>query len=281
MKNLATAGRVLFALSLIGMAIQQLFYPEFRAIFVPETPTWLPLPKLWVYLFSFYLIGSCIIIIQGKNRNVALVLGGVLIVLFLIGHVPYRFSSLPNNLGMWTVAIKCLAFAGGAFVSAGSMPLAQHNSKSSITFFLQKLIPLGPVLFSLMLIAFGTDHFLYTTGVSRMVPAWIPGAMFWTYFAAVALIGSGTAILLRIKPQLIATLAGIMILTWVFILHLPSAINTPQMGNSNALTATFHALGFSGIAFMIAGVLTQNQHVFKNKWHSIEKMLSQEHLQAK
>ena len=139
MKNLIKAGRLLFCISIIGMATQQLFYPEFRAIFVPEMPTWLPLPPLWVYLFSFYLISSCIIIMAEKNRNVALILGVVLIVLFLSGHVPYRFSRLPNNLGMWTVAIKCLAFAGGAFVAAGSMPVAQgRNTVSPISSFLEK-----------------------------------------------------------------------------------------------------------------------------------------------
>jgi hypothetical protein len=145
---------------------------------------------------------------------------------------------------------------------------------------LEKLIPAGPVLFSLMLIAFGTDHFLYTTGVSRLVPEWIPGAVFWTYFSAVALIGSGAAILFRIKPTLIASLAGIMIFIWVFILHLPGAINTPGMGNSNALTASFHALGFSGIAFMIAGLLAEKPEVFRATGQTIELPLQQQ-LQAK
>ena len=104
-----------------------------------------------------------------------------------------------------------------------------------------------------------------------MVPTWIPGAVFWTYFSAVALIGSGISILFRLKHVLIAILAGIMIFIWIFILHLPSAINTPQMDNSNALTATFHALGFSGIAFMIAGLLAEKPEIFKFKWQSRER----------
>lgn len=252
-------GRTLFALSIIGMAAQQLFYPQFRAIFVPQTPVWLPFPEIWVYIFSFYLIASSIAIIKAKNPVIPVILGIVLFLLFLIGHIPYRLSQQPNNLGVWTVAIKCLAFAGGAFIATGAVPLISRKGLfgSYLNVITEKLIPLGIVLFSGMLILFGIDHFLYPTGVSRLVPKWIPNKLFWTYFAAIALIGSGSAILFRVKAKLASLLAGIMILLWVFILHLPSAIATPGMGNSNALTATFHALGFSGIACMIAGLLMQ------------------------
>ena len=56
------------------------------------------------------------------------------------------------------------------------------------------LLILGRIFFSIMLIVFGIDHFLYTEGVAKLVPGWIPGPVFWTYFGAVALIGSGVCI---------------------------------------------------------------------------------------
>lgn len=254
MEKLMIAGRGLFSLSIIGMALQQLFYPQFRSLFVPETPGWLPLPEVWVYLFSCYLIISSIIILTGKSRMISLITGGVFVALFLFFHVPYRFTQTPNNLGMWAIAIKCLAFAGGAFITTGLIRPAAGKNMSSRNVMVERLIPFGIILFALMLIAFGTDHFLYTTGVSRMVPHWIPGSVFWTYFSGIALIGSGIAILLKIRPNIIAMLAGTMILIWAFILHLPGALAMPDTGNSHALTSTFHALGFSGIAFMISGL---------------------------
>jgi uncharacterized membrane protein len=263
MNNVLKAGRLLFAFSIIGMATQQIFYPEFRAIFVPRTPLWLPLPVICVYAFSLYLIMSCMAILLGKPRAVAILLGFVFILLFLTGHVPYRLSQELNNLGVWTVAIKCLAFGGGAFIASGSMKPGHPDFERFFNPIKDKLILLGVTLFSLMLMAFGIDHFLYTTGVSRMIPEWIPAGKFWTYFSGVALISSGTAILLRIKPGLAAILAGAMIFLWVVILHFPDAIRTPDMGNSNALTATFHALGFSGIAFMIAGLLVQKPEILR------------------
>jgi uncharacterized membrane protein len=267
MRYLLKAGRLLFAISIIGMAVQQLFYPQFRAIFVPQTPAWLPFPEIWVYFFSLYLIVSSIVIVKAKNTIISIMLGIILFLLFLTAHIPYRLSQQPNNLGVWTVAIKCLAFSGGAFIASGAAPVYRGKGlfRSSLNTVSEKLVPLGTVLFSGMLIAFGIDHFLYTTGVTRMVPQWIPYKIFWTYFAAIMLIGSGCAILLRVKTQLASVLAGIMILLWVFILHLPGAIATPEMGNSNALTATCHALGFSGIAFMIAGLFMEKPEALSYK----------------
>jgi uncharacterized membrane protein YphA (DoxX/SURF4 family) len=103
------------------------------------------------------------------------------------------------------------------------------------------------------MILFGIDHFLYADFVSKLVPMWIPGQLFWTYFAGVALIGSGIGIILKIKLKLVATLLGVMIFLWLIMLHIPRAIADPYGDKGNEVTSVFEALGFSGIAFVIAG----------------------------
>jgi uncharacterized membrane protein YphA (DoxX/SURF4 family) len=85
-----------------------------------------------------------------------------------------------------------------------------------------------------------------------LIPAWIPGALFWTYFGAVALIGAGVCFLLNIKLRLIGILAGIMLLLWFIVLHIPRAIANPDMEKGNEITSVFQALAFSGISFLIA-----------------------------
>jgi uncharacterized membrane protein YphA (DoxX/SURF4 family) len=103
-----------------------------------------------------------------------------------------------------------------------------------------------------MLIAFGIDHFLYTEFVAPLVPGWIPGHVFWTYFGAVALIGSGVCIMFKIKVRLVSILSGIMLFLWFVILHIPRAIADPNIEKGNEITSVFQALAFSGIAFVIA-----------------------------
>ena len=61
------------------------------------------------------------------------------------------------------------------------------------------MIPIGKIFFSITMISFGIDHFLYTGFVATLVPSWFADHNFWAYFAGVALIGSGVAIILEIK----------------------------------------------------------------------------------
>src|SRR5579864_8994298 len=50
-----------------------------------------------------------------------------------------------------------------------------------------KLIVLGPVFEAVSLAIFSAEHFLAAKGLSGLVPKWLPGPMFWTYFFGVAL----------------------------------------------------------------------------------------------
>ena len=113
-------------------------------------------------------------------------------------------------------------------------------------------VPFGSVFFSITLIVFGIDHFLYAEGVATLVPDWIPFHLFWTYFAGAALIGAGVSIVLRIQVKLVGILAGTMIFTWLLLLHIPRAVIMPELQNGNEITSVFQALAFSGIAFVLA-----------------------------
>ena len=127
-----------------------------------------------------------------------------------------------------------------------------NQKESSLISLLEKIIPFGGVFMCITMISFGIDHLLYTEGVSTLVPVWIPGRMFWTYFAGVALIGSGITIILRIQLKLSALLLALMILIWFLILHIPRAVADPYSLQGNEVSSVFEAFGFSGIAYLIA-----------------------------
>jgi len=103
-----------------------------------------------------------------------------------------------------------------------------------------------------MLVVFGIEHFLFAGFVKSLVPAWIPGDLFWTYFAGVALIGSGISIIFGIKVKLVGILLGIMVFIWFLILHIPRAVVAPVTDKGNEMSSVFESLGVSGIAFVIA-----------------------------
>ena len=254
--KLIKAGRSFYGICIATVGINQLFYADFRTVILPPWPSWRASPGVLAYLGGAALIAAGIaIIFNKKGRVVALVLGDILLALVVLWHLPYMLFVFPHHLyhlGVWTDAGKELALSGGAFVVAETFPEEKAN-RSSLIRLLEKLIPIGRIFFSITMVTFGIDHFLYTEYVATMVPRWIPGHVFWTYFAGVALIGSGTAIIFKIKLRLVAILQGTMIFLWFVFLHVPDAIAHPYIGKGNEIVSAADALGFSGIAFVLSG----------------------------
>ena len=258
---LVRVGRVCYALAIAGIGFQLFFYGEFHPVIFPAWPG-IPVLRFWVYAAGTLLIAATLAILLNKNgRKVSLLLGAFLFVLLCFGHIPYEFIIDPNSkhhLGLWTNALKELALSGGAFVIAGSFTSA--FPKPVAVKLLEKVIPAGPVFFSITMICFGIGHFMYIQFVSLLVPGWVPDPIFWTYLAGVALIAAGIAIILEIRVRRIGILLGAMIFLWLILLHLPSSVANPFGDKGNEVTSAYTALAFSGIAFVIAGM----QHTKKD-----------------
>jgi hypothetical protein len=205
------------------------------------------------------MIIASLLILTGRNgEKASLLLGGFFLLLFIAFHFIFLVFFNPNSfhLGSWSNALKILALSGGSFVMAASFreQSPTPEDKSSLTNALGKLIPAGRIFFSIMMIAFGVDHFLYTDFVATLVPSWIPGHIFWTYFAAIALIGSGLGIMFKIQLRTVALLTAIMLFAWLIVLHIPRGIAAGPDDKGNEVTSVFEALNFAGIALVMAGV---------------------------
>lgn len=259
MEKIINTGRIFYGTAMAGVGIHQLFYADFCLFIFPRWPNPIPGYALLAIIVNLALIAAGAVIIVGKRaRTVSLGLGGALLLMLLLGQVPYEYLVIPYrkiHLGLWTLPLKELALAGGAFCIAGALPedARADQNKPAVIRWLEKLIPFGPVFFSTTMILFGVSHFLYTQTVANMVPSWIPAHFFCTYFAAVALIAGGVAIILRIWLKWAAILMGIMILLWFIFLHVPGALEEPLVDQGNLIVSAFSALAFSGIAFVIAG----------------------------
>jgi hypothetical protein len=253
MENLSVAGRIFYGIAIAGMGFQTVYDKDFPYMLIPPNHSWLPGFTVLVFIFGimFILAGACIVF-KKRPGPVSLLLGSVLLLIFCFYFIPYEFIANPNymHFGEWENAAKELALASGAFVIAGCFPEKNGNS---LTSFLGKLTPPGIIFFSITIISFGVDHFIYGKDAAGYVPSWIPDRVFWIYFAGVALLGSGIAIILKIKTGLMAALLGAMIFIWFIILHIPKVIAAPFADMGAEVTSAFLALAYSGIAFVIAG----------------------------
>ena len=249
MKNLKVAAKAFYGIGIAGIGVLHFIFPGFRPVIIPIPPEATQQVNFLVYLTgAFLVITGLIIAFSTWAKNVALLLAVVLLLFFIIGHLPNRLKYQPTELGMWTDALKILAMAGGALIVARIFP-GKNNSKFTVIF--SKITFLGKYFFGIMFLIFGIDHFLYIDFVKTLVPTWIPGSLFWSYFAGVALIGSGLAIIIHFKPKLISLLLGTMLFLWLILLHIPRAIAMPTVMDGNEIVSVCECLAFSGVAFLL------------------------------
>ena len=109
-----------------GLGLQQFYFPGFRPVFVPSWPEGMPDPQVLIYLSSIGLIiSSLFIVFNFRARKTSLILGSVLLLLFVVCHIPFQIANNTTSLGGWTNAFKILALSGGAFVIAGSFSISK------------------------------------------------------------------------------------------------------------------------------------------------------------
>jgi len=259
MGNLSNIGRIFYGIAIAVMGFLTIYNADFPYMLIPPKHSWMNSHVIFVYISGALLIlaGACIVF-EKSARPISLLLGSVLLLIFCFYFIPYELLVSPNymHFGAWENAAKELALSSGAFIIAGCYP---NRNDTPLFRFLRRLIPFGAILFPLTIISFSIDHFLYGKGAANYIPSWIPNHLFWIYFAGVALLGAGIAILLQIKPRLFATLLGIMIFIWFIILHIPKAVASSIADKGGEVTSAFLALAYCGIAFVIAGAWPSTQ----------------------
>ena len=81
-----------------------------------------------------------------------------------------------------------------------------------------------------------------------MVPSYVSGGVFWVYFTGAALALAGIAFILNKKVKLAGYLLGVLLLIFVFTIHLTHLIAGDQMAMSMILKDT----GLQPLLFLLA-----------------------------
>src|SRR5438552_15579687 len=97
---------------------------------------------------------------------------------------------------------------------------------------------------------FGGDRFMVPQIVASMVPSWIPGHLVWAYFVGAALIAAALGIVVDRYATLAATLLGLMIFSFVLLLHVPKLAANPA--DRITFAVLLRDLSFSAGAFSFA-----------------------------
>ncbi len=245
------SGRGVFAAGIAALGAQCLVLAKPVQGLEP-LPTWLLAVWLWPVATGVLLIGcGAGIAARRLARLAALVLGGLFSLWLVLLHAPQLVAS-PANGGAWTVALETLAFACATWAFAdteGSAALSPDEPPGAPGSWVARL---GRIGFGASLLGFGVLHLIYWEYVSSVIPAWLPGHLFWTYGTAAAFFAAGAALITGIQARQAATWTGIMFLLWVAMLHLPRV--AAKSGSRAEWTSMLIALVMGGGAWIIARV---------------------------
>jgi uncharacterized membrane protein len=114
-----------------------------------------------------------------------------------------------------------------------------------------KVLVLGPVFEAVALAIFAAEHFLAAPGLSAIVPRWIPGRLFWTYFFGAALLAAAISFITWRCVRWSASLLALFFLIIVATVDLP---NLPKHIHERLFwTLTVRETIFAGGAMVLAG----------------------------
>ncbi len=114
-RKIAFMGKYFFAIMLIVFGIDHFLYADFVKTLVPE---WIGANLVWTYIGGGALIGLGLSIILNIKMNLAGLLGGVMLLLWLVLlHIPRAISMASMTDGNEIVSVfECLAFSGMSFL---------------------------------------------------------------------------------------------------------------------------------------------------------------------
>jgi uncharacterized membrane protein YphA (DoxX/SURF4 family) len=248
--NLTTRVSILFyAIALIAFGVVQIIFGNLVAGRPPSWPESLPGHTVAVYATGLLLIATGITVTINWMAKWGLFFVAAFILLWAgLLNIYQTVINLDYGFPL-TGAGKALTLGSGALLVAGFAIAQKNDLNSEFDFWVVKLAGFCRYFTGFFLLASGVQHFLFADFVKFLIPTWIPEALFWTYFAGVALFATGFALLSGIKLKLAAMAAACMIFVWVFILHIPRAVASPTLSE---WAGVFEALAVCGILLLLS-----------------------------
>src|ERR1700740_2271308 len=145
----------------------------------------------------------------------------------------------------------------GGMIAAGTVALAAGlllvRPRFAAASGVGRVLVLGPVFEAVALTIFAAEHFLAARGLATIVPRWMPGALFWTYFVGAALLAAAISFIAWRYVRWSAALLALLFLIIVATIDLP---NLPKNVHERLFwTLTVREMAFAGGAMVLAGSL--------------------------
>lgn len=118
-----------------------------------------------------------------------------------------------------------------------------------------KIIVLGPVFEAVALAVFAAEHFLAARDLMPLVPRWLPGPLFWTYFVGAAWLAAAVSFIAWRNVRWSASLVALLMVIIVVTIDVPNV--SKGMHERLFWTLFVRELAFGSGAMVLAGSLWQ------------------------
>lgn len=242
MDRLSGAGRLVFGIAIAALGVEHVVCSHFPGPVLPIIP-WLPAsPVVASAVGAALLVAGLSIASNRRPRLPALGLGAFLYASAAILQLPKAIHQ-PLDIAIRTAVLEPLALGSAALVlAAGLLPQGPRA---------RLLGRLGRFVFAGCAVLFGIDHLAIPEFIASLIPPWFPGALFWTYFTALALIAAGISIAVGRVERQAAMLLGSMFLLWFLFLHIPRLTQAPNTRDPDEWSSAFIALAMCGASWLM------------------------------
>lgn len=219
---------------------------------VNGVPAWMPGHLFWAVLVGAALIAAALSMIAGTEAELAALMVGVMLLLFvLLMYLPNLIQN-PGDLAV-TALLRDLSLSGGALALAGA--LADQGRWRGFGW----VAILGRIFFAVAIGEFGVENFVHPNYApvvpepNLMTPTWIPGHTVWPFLTGAILVGGSIAMLLNWRTRLAAAVVGIWFFVLLLGIYLPMEVVHPSIEISGELDQVAQTLAMCGAALLVAG----------------------------
>lgn len=244
MGKVVTQGQILFGIAIAALGIENLICAHFRI--TDPGVAWFPVNPFFGYVNGIVLTAAGLSIAAKFHARLAAVLLGYLFLGYVLFVQLQLVITHPGDWSAYGVLCEALALGAAAWTLAHTLTGASSRWESV----LGKATVAGPYLFAVCLVVFGSIHYVVARFIATLIPAWIPGSLFWTYLTGTALIAAGISIAIRRLDQWAGFLLGVMFLLWVVVLHTPRV--AADVHNADEWSSALIALAMGGGSWMVA-----------------------------
>ncbi|HVN77266.1 MAG TPA: hypothetical protein VMT19_13190 [Thermoanaerobaculaceae bacterium] len=217
--RVAGAGRVAFAVTMIGLGVLGLARGDFPPIW-NGAPAGLPAREALAYFCALVSLLSGLGLLW---RRTAAASSGVLLACLLAWLVAFRVPLIvaaPTSSGMWWACGETALMVAAAWILYAGLSVDEEGQRRGFATG-EASIRIARVLYGLALLPFGVAHFTFLERTVSLVPAWLPWHLAWATLTGCAFIAAGVAVVAGVWARLAAGLSALQMLLFTLLVWVP------------------------------------------------------------